>query len=46
MKEKEKLLRLVNRSENYFYKYLLTNNKDYIDKFFTNMTRVKRLIKK
>lgn len=42
---KEKILKLLNKCEKYFYKYLLTHDKAYIDHFFTHTKKIKRLIK-
>jgi hypothetical protein len=44
--QKEKALILLIRAERYFYKYLLTHDKVYIDRFFSTTKRLKRLISK
>lgn len=45
MKEdKTKLIILVKRLEKYFYWYLISKNKNYIDKFFSTSKKVIRTI--
>jgi len=48
MKEsiREKIIRLLNRSENYIYHYLLTKDKKLIDKFLMNSKRIRNLLEK
>jgi hypothetical protein len=41
-----KLQTTVLRLEKYFYKYLLTHNKVYIDRFFLTAKKLKRSIEK
>ena len=44
-KQNDPKLILLYRCEKYFYKYLLTYGKIYIDRFFSTSARLKRLIK-
>jgi len=44
IEDKNKLKTLVKRSEKYFYWYLLSKNKNYIDKFFSTTKKVKKLL--
>jgi len=42
----EQMLKLVNRCENYVYKYLLTRDGVYIDRFFLYTKKLKRMAQK
>jgi hypothetical protein len=42
----EKMLKLVERCENYIYKYLLTHDSIYIDRLFVHIERLKRMVQK
>lgn len=44
--KKEDLEKLITRCEKYFYKYLLTHDKNYIDKFFKTTKQLKRKVDK
>ncbi len=44
--KKEILEKLITRCERYFYKYLLTQDKDYIEKLFKTTKQLKRALKK
>jgi len=44
-KQKEKIKTLIKRSEKYFYWYLLSHDKKYIDRFFKTTKKLKRFIK-
>jgi len=45
-KTEEKLVVEALRLEKYFYKYLLTHNKVYIDRFFLTSKRLKKYIER
>lgn len=40
----KKAILLLRRAEKYFYKYLLTHDKAYIDKFFSTVKKAKRIL--
>jgi hypothetical protein len=45
IEDKTKLITLVKRLEKYFYWYLISKDKNYIDKFFSMSKKVIRIIK-
>jgi hypothetical protein len=45
-KQKEKIQILLKRVNKYFYWYLLSHNKNYIEKFFSTTKKIKKLINK
>jgi len=44
--EKEQVLKLLRMSEKYFYRYLITHDKAYIDRFFHKTKQLKKLIER
>jgi CHASE3 domain sensor protein len=46
VKDTTKVIKMIKRAENYFYKYLLYRDKEYIDKFFDLTKQIKRRIEK
>jgi len=44
--DKEKLRKQVKRCENYFYIYLLTKDKNLIDKYFKLSKKIKKNLRK